>query len=82
MLSSIWFCQILAMPCSRWLNADWRGGFADILLMDSSKAAFGYSAKYLSKILRYDAADSKATRTLVLFLASSQEIIQRFGQYR
>jgi hypothetical protein len=48
------------------LKAGWRGGFADVLLMNSTKAGFNYLAKYLSKSVDYKAEDGKAVKTLAL----------------
>ena len=44
----------------------WRGGFADILLMNTSNAGFYYLTKYLSKSVEYKKEDSKSVKTLAL----------------
>jgi hypothetical protein len=48
------------------LKVGWRGGFADVLLMSSTRAGFGYLTKYLSKSVDFKAEDSKAVKTLAL----------------
>lgn len=48
------------------LKNGWKGGFADVLLMHSSKAGFGYVGKYLSKSIEHRSGDSKTVKTLAL----------------
>jgi hypothetical protein len=50
------------------LKAGRRGGFADVLLMSSTKAGFNYLIKYLSKSVDCKAEDGKAVKTLALSL--------------
>jgi len=47
-------------------KAGWKGGFADILLMNSSRAGSDYLAKYLSKSCDIKSQDGKVVKTLAL----------------